>query len=508
MIMNNYTLLVVDDESLARESIISSIDWEKLSISRIFEAENGHEAINIIETEHPDIVILDIRMPGMNGMELLELIRERRLDVQIIVSSGYSDFEYARKMLSIGKVVDYLLKPISEDLILESVIKCIEAIETKRTNFLLKDNYISAMNMLRWQVVRGYIFGYPQEAADEPDPLPAGTLVQIALVYCAHDEENLAQVLKQEMRNSNTDLIQYFPGEVEKEYVLFFESKNAGLEIRTKCFCSRLTVETKSIIGLGRIYKNIFDLRVSYQEARLACISNIINKKSMIAIDELESQSVEAIDIDRYIQSMRSASASRDDEQVNQLLDQIFNALLVTPNKNQRIVPNDLSLIKARMAYFLEAVLIERKEWLNLSNVFNAKDIRTLYGAVKESIDLSGKLHGSDKQTYKANLMNRVKKFIEENFQRHISLDDAASIVFINPSYLSRLFSEAEGCGFSEYLTRIRINRAKELLGKRQLRIYEVAEAVGYSNAKYFIRLFKERENMTPAQYRNQHVFD
>lgn len=124
-----YSMLIADDEPAARAYAMSQIEWERLEITSLYEADNGRTALELILEKHPDIMILDIRMPQMDGIELLEEICRRKIEISVIGLSGYSDFEAARKMLSSGRVVEYLLKPASADALFEAVTKCQERME-------------------------------------------------------------------------------------------------------------------------------------------------------------------------------------------------------------------------------------------------------------------------------------------------------------------------------------------------------------------------------------------
>lgn len=121
-----YAMLIADDEPAARTYALSQIDWKRLAITSLYEADNGRDALKIILEKRPDIMILDIRMPEMDGVELLEELCQRKIEISVIGLSGYSDFDAARKMLSSGKVVEYLLKPVSADALFEAVTKCQE----------------------------------------------------------------------------------------------------------------------------------------------------------------------------------------------------------------------------------------------------------------------------------------------------------------------------------------------------------------------------------------------
>lgn len=130
--MSNYSLLVADDEEIPRRHILEDISWDTLNIRPLYQASTGWEALALLLKHQPDILILDIRMPGLSGLQLLDELVLRHSSTKVITLSGYSDFEAARKMLSSGMVVEYLLKPASEDELFEAVFKCIERIDQTR----------------------------------------------------------------------------------------------------------------------------------------------------------------------------------------------------------------------------------------------------------------------------------------------------------------------------------------------------------------------------------------
>ena len=130
--MSNYSLLVADDEEIPRRHILEDISWDTLNIRPLYQASTGWEALALLLKHQPDILILDIRMPGLSGLQLLDELVLRHSSTKVITLSGYSDFEAARKMLSSGMVVEYLLKPASEDELFEAVFKCIERIDKTR----------------------------------------------------------------------------------------------------------------------------------------------------------------------------------------------------------------------------------------------------------------------------------------------------------------------------------------------------------------------------------------
>lgn len=139
-----YGMLIADDEPAARTYALQQIEWERLAITSLYEADNGRDALEIIQDKRPDLMILDIRMPEMDGVALLEELCRRKIEISVIGLSGYSDFDAARKMLSSGKVVEYLLKPVSADALFEAVTKCLEKLQQMEC-LRLGQEHISAL---------------------------------------------------------------------------------------------------------------------------------------------------------------------------------------------------------------------------------------------------------------------------------------------------------------------------------------------------------------------------
>ncbi len=407
-----YSLLVVDDEPAARYHILNVLDWGKLGISGLFEAENGYEAERVIGEHGPDIIILDIRMPGMSGLELLDRIKAMATDVQVIVSSGYSDFEAARKMLSVGKVVDYLLKPISEDILIEAVIKCIDNIEKERDNTIIRGGYLEAQQKLHRSAVKEAIFAYTGD--EQGGFMEQGAYAQVGVCDTGDPGGEFRDELKRTVEREPS-LKYFFTAADPACFVLYFESHTDAEDEALRVCRGLLGRGVK--IGLGRVFSESRYAHVSYKEALIACESSLLKE----------------------------------------------GGRLITIAGHQK--------------------------------------------ATKEALEKM-KSEEKDSRGYRETLVKKAKEYIEDNYAEPLTLDKVAGALFVNTSYLSHIFSETEGMVFTEYVTKIRLAHAKDLLSHKRLKIYEVAEIVGYSNAKYFIKVFKDKEGLTPAGYRNKHIFD
>lgn len=387
---SEYSLLVVDDERIAREHMLQDIAWETLAITTLYEAEDGYQALEKIESYQPEIIILDIKMPGMNGVELLEEIHQRKYDSQIIALSGYSDFDAARKMLASGQVVEYLLKPASEDVMFEAVYKCIARLEEKE----------------RLRELQSHL--------DKAEALLA--------------------------------------------------------------YVSRSFMEGERFRGIDRVERRIANLHEPW-----------------VTAEELR-EFLKAGDQEAVKKSVRrlleSALADHRD-------------LLFQGEKNRL----NIGQIRIFFANFVDSVLRDWPEEGNLTAILEARDIDELLRIVDGMLLSFCERQQTDSGGHKAALVRDAKEYIREHFAERLTLEEVARRVYINPSYLSRLFSEVEGCNFSDTIAQIRIQKAKEYLKDYRNKVYEIAEMVGYPNVKHFMRVFKKMEGMTPTEYREKQMF-
>ena len=516
-----YKLLIVDDEEKARKLIRGAVPWDALCISEIMESGDGLDAIAKLEKKKPDIMILDIKMPKMDGIELLERINGRQYKIKTVISSGYNDFEYAKKSFNMG-IIDYILKPIQEDQLVEIITKCINSIEEEKEQELgikaLNDNLNYYKRRLREQVILDYIFGKEclidegiyKEVDEEIKQGLIGVIISKSADYIPIKEQLSPLDFIEQCYINNNHLIVFFKSGKERMNGI----RNEAINISRNIVSHFHNVS----IGLGRAYYSIEDLNLSYNEAMYAIGHKIIHPaRRLFDVEELyksrDMKDNHKAEKTEYIKKLVHFVKAGDQEQIRKNLEHIMKDFFT--NK----IEIDIEFIKIFLLSILDGVLytldIKDNENLSLTNSiywrFNNKhSIESLYNCILEILfKMSDVFMDSSYTDNKRSIVNLAKEFIEQNFCNKISLSEVAKAIFITPSYLSKIFFEVEGIHFSDYIKKTRIDMAKELLTKnKNFRIYQVSEAIGYKDPKHFIKVFKNIEGQTPTEYRNRYLFD
>lgn len=500
-----YTLLVVDDEKKAREHVLRDIAWSKLSITSLYEAADGGEALGVIALHHPDIMIVDVRMPGMDGIALVEEVHARGLNMQIIALSGYSDFEAARRMLASGRVVEYLLKPASEDAMFEAVYKCIANIDEQKRIAELRDNLNRAEAAARRAALLASLFGGEQEEGSEAFLHPRRA-VQVAVLSCGD-----SAALKAACRQWAASPLEYcFRTEHPQRKALFFAADTLQELAPVADICESVSAACGGWAGIGRVYTGEQSLGISFQEALLALVSRaFLPERRILCIEDAEgwltasAGDVSAADIARMLAegdlaAMKQATAALLKSLLHSRKDRLLH------DSRGHVDPAGIAIYFANL---VDAAVPDRKEELNLSAILEARDFDELLHVVNGTFARLHHSRRSDGGGHKAAIVRDVKAYIQAHYAEHITLAGAAQVAYINATYLSKLFAEVEGTGFSDYIAGVRIQRAKELLGNRRLKIYEIADQVGYHNVKHFMRVFKRLEGVTPSEYKEKNYF-
>lgn len=500
-------LLVVEDEKYAREALVCQIQkYDRNDTFEILQASNGEEGERLCSLYRPELVMTDIRMPKMDGLELLKRIRQNYPDMKVIILSAYSDFEYARKSLTYG-ATDYLLKPISDEVMAECLDRFLQQHRSEKKDALLsgKDmvtQYI--MNSIRQKQHTGFVeqsmFSrvFPEYQAGllyfsgwKPDQ--GMFLAQIETIY---GDAFWTQFRFLEM-DSGLWLLMVNPG---KDSVFLWR------RIR-KC------LEEKSYgvsIGVSMIHTSASEVSTAFREAYTAVEYRIYGNDSLLFAASAEQQTY----VDYYMSpvhenEIREALSDGNGQRAEKVLEEIFAE--VTYKRRVKIECLELlySQIKllCRRAIRVEDVSEKMENYSERLLQFDSlEDMKEyLCRIVREICRMKSiTVQKENEQQTGGEIVERMTEYAKKYYNTDITVRELAeNVLFMNQNYVSHLFAERKGISFSAFLRQIRVEHAKEFLKNRDYSVTDVAMKVGYNDTSQFIRIFKQETGMTPKKYRS-----
>lgn len=529
MLDKKLQVLIADDEYLICELIKKMIRWDDFQIEFAGFANNGKELLKKIEEIHPAIVITDISMPIMDGIELIRQTRLLNIPCHFIIVSGYKQFEYAHNALKYS-VDDYILKPINENELNQSIKKIIDAIASQATeeavttvhteypgkSFFLKHIIweIQDTPMTIEQVASEYNIDFKvglfriikikldfiNKSNDDLDNIES---LNNKLIYMFHEELNhfCHQILSC-MEDSSIYLgVNYnLPdtGLFEKHLNNFYQKA---------CNLLDLFAFLKITIGVGNAYSDISLFAQSYRDAMEAVYYRIIYGCGQIIYYEklshipFLSKEEKNIYIHNFRRAIEAINLTEFLNLINQLffkpkhLFPLFDVIDIIKDINQVLIHTDASLNH-------EDLSIDYLSGQIYYAIENALSLGSLKEAVADPvISIFENIHAAS-QAQNAKPIRIVLKYIEEHYHETIRLEDMAALVSLNPAYLSNIFKKETGENFVLFLNAYRIDKAKEILKNTQLTINEVAYSVGFLDGRYFSKSFKKLVGITPKDYR------
>jgi two-component system response regulator YesN len=520
-----YSVILVDDEMFTRMGLRNLINWESCGFRVIGEADNGEDALEIVRRDRPDLVITDIRMPVMDGLELIRLVREDEslAGTAFIIVSGYDDFAYAQKAVRYG-VVDFILKPV-DDRELEGVLKKLaerldrENEERQRQTRMLGEQMVSALirgdapdgEAEKWAAAEGY----------RPDGRFRYVLVEVNDLHPWQDRRMPAtDDILRAIREEAAALL----GLKRPPYV-HIHSKRFGLIVPDDrwpegsgigTFLGRLRealerrLDTPVYLFAGQSVGRLRDLRDAYLSASAAALHKYAEDRRVIIHDGLSGEPLNYASLDpALIRRLAERAEEGDGAALAAAIDDVFRQF-----RNMRFAPEAVKLAVhacvSEMLNTMGRLGIDGSElehlppmlgWQDLS--LTPEELKRLFTAFMA--ECADRLAVKRKDSIKGSIQ-KIKEYIEEHYHENISLKSIAATFYTNPVYLGQLFKKTYGMYFNEYLLSIRIREAKKLLRRTDLRIYEIASRVGFSNPDYFVTQFEKIEKMTPTEYRNRLV--
>ncbi len=530
-----YKLLVVDDEPRQVRALANVIRQVKPEYE-VFEAENGQQAFEMISKTHIDIVITDIKMPVMDGLELIERLSEKFSYIKPIIFSGYGEFEYAQKAIRLG-AVDYLIKPIAKKQIIEMIDKVTDSIEMKRQEEKEKEKLTEKLNntlpiYLETQMNKWVNGTLSKDELDEIEKIfpykGCGTVLitelskykDINLNTDSEFPKKLNQFLKYSIKISLSSIghtISFFT-EINKGVMVTILNTKNKFNISSGDSSKNLIEFIKGIkdeygliatIGIGSVSDNIFmDVKKCFNEAKSAVeykffsgIGKIIDHSSIANNCNNKSLNLHMLE-----NELSDAIQSSSKEKIIKALSHVFENTISKINIESGYFKESLTHILLNLAKKINSLMFE-EDYNELLSDIRIKMMRCeeymelRHNMIEILCRITDVLNNKDDDNNHV-IIQKCKKYIDENYMNSISLEGIALKYHFNSSYFSNMFKAYTGTGFSEYLLAVRIDMAKKLLSQTNDKMSDVASSVGFNDAAYFNRMFKREVGISPYKYK------
>ncbi|MBQ2935638.1 MAG: response regulator [Lachnospiraceae bacterium] len=523
-----WKVLIADDEKLICRLVQALVDWESLDMHVEATAENGLDALRLIKEHKPDILITDIRMPGCNGLELIQQAKELQPDLEIVIISGYAHFEYAQSAIAYG-VGNYLLKPIKQDELIETLQKIREHLEEKRKwddmEQLVFANRKKDLKRDRESMLSD-IVGRKQDLS-----LPKlnevfrfvteGCLLQAFVLKIDCEQNQIKEASAKAIREKAKELFHNYVMPACEESVFDFQG-NFGYGIvnyRLKnkdAVRKQLREFLKQLEGyrylVGRAF---FTLALgSAEEKADLLINSMENAKKMVSERLIEGNgkmlegslptsgiSKQSL-IEKYAKAVEHAIEVLDVSEIYHADDKLFEAMRQTDGiRGWEIL--DIVLSAGDLFLLRTGPDDKKKSYEEFEDIcMQCETVDKLSEAIKQ---MQGRMFAEMEQARGSESSKPVriaKQYILQNFNKNISLEEVCEYVGFSVTYFSALFKKETGEGFAKYLTKIRMEEAKNLLRETGMPVAEICERVGYNDRKHFTHTFHKYTGVNPAEYR------
>ena len=525
-----YKVMIVDDEPVILDGLRLVVQWEEFGLKIAGEARNGLSALELLSQSKFHILITDIRMPEMDGLELIRKARKIDRNLKIIILSGYNDFEQVRDAAKLG-IENYLLKPVDEEELASTLVDTVNkidneltlAIDSQNPSSILKQNILN-----RWAA--GSISN--RELEHRADILKLSLDSNFYIVsaikiigYCAdqpavsgwHGQET-EQAFFAAISMCNEILASDWKMDIfrnERNHIVMIMQSNAVIPadvLKASLASCLLRIHDRVRLDLFASVGNAVDeaakVSESYQSAlNLLDYSIVARSNSVCSFDEIFVHTgLMDSDISPEFDKLRSCILALDNEEACLVLDAIYDRLVQYSQTTPQLLKNittEILLVISNVSPSIKAEF-----WYGngpvqkiIGGFSQITTIRELKDAVKNVACLAMERLSSMKSSMHP-MVTRLIRYIEDNYMKEFSLKTLSESLNINPIYLGQLFKNETGEVFSNYINKYRIGKAKELLQGSNITIADISGRTGYQNPSYFISIFKKLTGLSPAEYR------
>lgn len=528
-----YRIAIIDDEAIVREGMGELIPWKDIGLELIGTAEDGEKGLTLIKDKHPDIILLDINMPRLNGLDLASIVRKMDTHTKIILISGYDEFDYARQALRMG-VEDYILKPVTKSEMISLLNKIVGKLDKEKEESKMQADVLNKIEqsipLMQQKLLEELIFAELEENLIIKKCIKANIpynkkyygvfLIDADAMIQGEDSEKqkeltyfaIHNIVNEILRNKNIGTI------FELDHinaVLYFSDQDMNLSQEYRdvmVYIKEAITELLGItvtIGVGGLVDSVHKIGISYDEAYHALASRFFQGTDRI-IDNIKPYQYKRVNFKKWVEwenevirnigqkdgfekainqvckdIRKNKMAIEDIEELwNNICSSMFKKFIDIDPTIIEIFPDGINIVEEVRRF---KTLYDIQSWMN-----------GIYHKCSDYI-------GNQSRPNKIHTQNIVT-YIEENYNLpDLSMKMVCDHAHISSSHLSNILKKEIGCTFIQYLTEYRIEKAKQLLKYTPLKTYEISEAVGYVDAQYFSTLFRKQVGMSPSEYKKIH---
>ncbi|ANE45727.1 hypothetical protein SY83_04780 [Paenibacillus swuensis] len=535
-----YTILIVEDEPHIRKGIISMVDWSSLQVTVIGEAGNGADALALMEQQAPDLLLTDIEMPRMNGLELIRTTQERGWNITPLILSGHDQFHYTKQALKLG-ISDYILKPCRpgeiQEVISNAILNRQQRSNEQENISLLKKNWVQGLPYMKNQVLSRWfqhasnpVEDRPRQAAQLEMKLRSEKLTLFLLRF---DSSSFANPNYSE---SDAELIRFAACNILQEVV--------PAEFMPYCEIVRVGDDIAIVGNVESVSGNV--LSMAFLQEKLESLQKLLQSYLKVSLSIGISASVHPLDT-LHIAFQEACEALR--QKFFRGSGGIYfweqhkdTPVQVAPNRKTELALHENKLLEQLRAGKFSEAIDEMDEWLALLQQLedtSAVQLHTMSLLTKMSDIVDQPEHQAEWGNTSAALISRysalesfddvaklisemirqlvdmlhmgkplhksvvlAKQYMEANYRHNLTVESVSKEIFVSPNYLSTLFKQEMGIRFLDYLHQYRIQQAKALLLDTDMKIYHVAKSCGYNDEKHFTKMFKKWTGVNPSEFK------
>lgn len=521
----SYKLLVADDEYWTREKIRNMLDWEEYHIQFMKPAENGEEVLKIISREKPDILITDINMPFVNGVELVQLVKERYPEIVVFVISGYDDFEYVKGTLVAG-AINYLLKPVNKLDLVNAISRALEIIGNEEDNKLqvLKAASLIQDREFSLLVEKEETLLSPAITLDSNMEL-AGCSVMLVKIHelkelmeAYHYDMNLLSYSVKKMIKGITGvegLLLFNHIYRSNEFIIITELDIAEQKRLAEKILEGLSGQTKSpvTIAVSEHSYSIESIHSAYVQSVSVLMTRTYDKKSVVLFCGQEKKEIRKKVDNRLSQEyeiqMKGLLQSGNRKALDELIFETIGIRRCTAQEwgYLEVKQTVKRICNIFLGYLMQEsrteAVMEMENLVEMTDkVIEKLDVNKLCEAMEEIIgnvvsELKNEITGSIRD-----VVRQAACYVDTNYFEEMTLSSLSEKYCVESSYFSRMFKQETGKNLMLYIADKRIGRAKEYMRDKKINLTEIAFLVGYDDYTYFNKVFKKMTGKSPREYR------